>query len=92
MDKLNGCIFSLKMMTLKNGCIFWNKVSADIKKIEFCIYNKEFLKSKIKSHDNEVIGFNDKKVQKVDFNFACLTVITLDYALKENGNHYRKCS
>ena len=44
----------------------WDKVSADIKK-EFDskpAYNKEFLKTKIKSHGEEVTGFYDKKFLK----------------------------
>ena len=44
----------------------WNKVSADIKK-EFAsepANNKEFLKTKIKSHGDEVTGFYDKKFLK----------------------------
>ena len=44
----------------------WDKVSADIKK-EFDskpAYNKEFLKTKIKSHGDEVTGFYDKKFLK----------------------------
>ena len=41
----------------------WGKVSVDIKK-EFnsdLVYNKEFLKAKIKSHGDEVTDFYDKK-------------------------------
>ena len=41
----------------------WGKVSVDIKK-EFnsdLVYNKEFLKAKIKSHGDEVTDFCDKK-------------------------------
>ena len=41
--------------------IIWNKVSADVKK-EFgseSVYNKNFLKTKIKSHGNEVTDFYD---------------------------------
>ena len=41
----------------------WGKVSADVKK-EFNsnpVYNKEFLKSKIKSHSNEITDFYDKR-------------------------------
>ena len=40
----------------------WDKVSADIKK-EFdsqSIYNKNYLKTKVKSHGNEVTDFYDK--------------------------------
>ena len=41
----------------------WDKVSADIKK-EFVskpVYDKEFLKTKIKSHGDEVTDIYDKK-------------------------------
>ena len=46
----------------------WDKVSADLKK-EFDsepIYNKEFLKTEIKSHGSEVTDFHDKKIPRVD--------------------------
>ena len=42
----------------------WDKVSADIKK-EFDsepVYDKNYLKTKIKSHGNEVTDFYDKKL------------------------------
>ena len=45
----------------------WNKVSADIKK-EFDsepVYNKKFLKTKIKSHCDKVIDFYDIEIPKV---------------------------
>ena len=41
----------------------WNKVSADIKK-EFDsepVYNKDSLKTKIRSHGDEITDFYDKK-------------------------------
>ena len=41
----------------------WGKVSADVKK-EFNsnpVYNKEFLKSKIKYHSDEITDFYDKR-------------------------------
>ena len=43
--------------------IIWDNVSADIKK-EFDsepVYNKNYLKTKIKSHGDEVTDFYDKK-------------------------------
>ena len=64
------------------------KVSAEIKK-EFDsepVYNKEFLKTKIKPHGDQVIGFYDKGIQKMDSNHTCLAVISLDPALKKNDN------
>ena len=41
----------------------WDKVSADIKKEFDSIpaYNKNYLKTRIKSHDNAVTDFYDKK-------------------------------
>ena len=68
----------------------WDKVSADIKK-EFDsepVYNKNYLKTQIKSHGDEVTDFRDKKILKLDFNHTCLAVITLDSAVKKNDNYY----
>ena len=48
---------------LKKPNTIWNKVIADIKK-EFDrgpVYLKEFLKTKIKPHGDEVTNFYDKK-------------------------------
>ena len=52
------------------------------------VYPKEFLKTKIKSHGNEVTYFYDKEIPKVDSNHTCLAVISLDSALKKDGNYY----
>ena len=68
----------------------WDKVSADIKK-EFDskpVYNKNFLKTKIKSHGDEVTYFHDKEIPKVDSNDTCLAVISWDSALKKDENYY----
>ena len=68
----------------------WDKVSADAKK-EFDsepVYNKNYLKTKIKSHGDEVTDFYAKKIPKLDSNHTCLTVITLDSALKKGDNYY----
>ena len=62
MDKLNGCIL-IKDDALLEKYTIWNKVSPDIKK-EFGsepVYNKNYLKAKIKSHGDEVMDFYDKK-------------------------------
>ena len=66
-----------------------NKVSTDIKN-EFDgepVYNKEFLKTKIKSHGDEVADFYNKEVPKLDPNHTCLAVISLDSALKKDENY-----
>ena len=70
--------------------IIWDKFSADIKK-EFDsepVYNKEFLKTKIESHGDEVTDFYDKEIPKVDSNHTCLAGISLDSALKKDENYY----
>ena len=91
MDKLNGCIFFIEDDDLlRKYNTIWNKVSADIEK-DFDskpVYNKEFLKTKIKSHGNEFTDFYNKKVPKEGSNHTCLAVITLDTALKKNGNYH----
>ena len=46
------------------------------------------MKTKIKSHDNEVTDFYDKKISKLDSNHTCLAVITLDSAFKKDDNYY----
>ena len=67
-----------------------DNVNADIKK-EFdseLVYNKSFLKTKIKSHGNEVTDYYDKKISKPGSNHTCLAVISLDSALNQNENYY----
>ena len=46
------------------------------------------MKTKIKSHGNEVTDFYDKQILKLDSNHTCLAVISLDSALKKDGNYY----
>ena len=63
----------------------WDNVSTDIKK-EFdseLVYNKEFLKTRIKSHGDEITDFYDKKIFKVDSSHTCLALISVDSALKK---------
>ena len=72
---------------LKKYNITWAKVSADIKK-EFGGFNKEFLKTKIKSHGDEVTDFYNKGIQQVDSNHTCLAVTSLDSVLKKDDNYY----
>ena len=52
------------------------------------VYNNLFLKTKIKSHGNEVTDFYKKEIPKVDSNYTCLSVISLDSALKKDVNKY----
>ena len=46
------------------------------------------MKTKIKSHGDEVTNFYDKKIPKVDSNHTCLAVMSLDSALKKDNNYY----
>ena len=67
-----------------------DKVRADIKK-EFDsepIYNNFFLKTKVKSHGDNVTKFYDKDIPKIDSNHTSLAVITSYFALKKDGNNY----
>ena len=67
-----------------------DQVSTDIKK-EFDskpVYNKEFLKTKIKSHGDEVTDFYDEKIPKVDSNHTCLAVTSLYPAHRKDDNYY----
>ena len=68
----------------------WDKVSANIKKQ--CdskpAYNKNFLKTDIKSHGHEVTDFYDKEIPKLDSNHICLAVTSLNSALDKDVNYY----
>ena len=70
----------------------WNKISNSIKKELDCepIYNKNFLKTKIKSYGNKATDFHDKEVAKVGSNYICLAVILLDFVLIKDKNYYRQ--
>ena len=71
----------------------WDKVGGDIKK-EFDskpVYNKNYLKTKIKSHGDEVTGFYHKNIPNLDSNHTCLVVISLDSALKKVRIIIQKC-
>ena len=60
-----------------------NKVSADMKK-EYDsepVYNKTFLKTKTKSHGDEVTNFYDKKIPKVDSNHTCLAITIIIFII-----------
>ena len=64
LEKLYGCSFLIKDDDLlEKYNTIWGNVCADIKK-EFdgeYVYNKNYLKSKIKAHGNEITDFYDKK-------------------------------
>ena len=75
---------------LEKYSAIWEKVSADIKN-KFDsepVYNKIFLKTIIKSHGGEVTDFYDEKIPKLDSNYTCLAVNSLDSGLKKDGKYY----
>ena len=90
MDKQNGCTFLIEDDDiLKKYNTIWGNVSADIKK-DFDsepAYNKEFLKTKIRSHGDKVTDFYDKEIPKVDSTNTCLAVSSLEFALKKDDNY-----
>ena len=46
------------------------------------------MKTKVKSHGDEVTDFYVKKTSEVDYNHTCWEVTILDSALKKDENHY----
>ena len=85
MDKLNRYIFIEDNDLSEKYNSIWHKVSADIKK-EFDsepAYNKIYLKTKIKSHGDEVTDFHDKNIPKLGSNHTWLAVISLNSALNK---------
>ena len=48
------------------------------------------MKTKIKSHGDELKDFYDKEIPKVDSNHTCLAVISLDFVLKKDESYYPK--
>ena len=76
---------------LKKYNTIQDKISADIRK-EFNsdpVYNKEYLKTKIKSHSDEVT-FLRKKIPKMESSHTCLAVIGLGSALTTDENYHLK--
>ena len=57
------------------------------------VSNKSFLKTKLKSHGDEVADFYDKKIPELDSNHTCLEVTSLDSVLKKDDirNILRVC-
>ena len=48
------------------------------------------MKTKIKSHSDEVTDFYHKEILKEDSNHNCLAIISLDFVLKRDENNYRQ--
>ena len=67
----------------------WNKISNSINKEldSEPIYNKKFLKTKIRSYGDEARNFHVKETPQVGSNNTCLTVILIDFVLKKDQNY-----
>ena len=79
----------MKVMTYQKNNTIWDKVSADIKKVDSKpAYSKNYLETKKKSHGGEVIDFHNKNIPKLDSNHTCLAIISLDSALTKDGSYY----
>ena len=46
------------------------------------------MKTKIKSHGDEVTDFYDNEIPELDSNHTCLAVISVDSALNKDRNFY----
>ena len=88
MDKVNECIYWLKMMTCWKSIIIFKIESLLIlkKNLITSLFIINFLKTKIKSVGDEVTGLYNKEIPKVDSNH-CFAIISLGSALKKGGNY-----
>ena len=81
-DKLDGCIFWLKIMTWKNIMLCGIKSALILKNNLIARLSiKNILKTKLKSYGDEVTDFYDKEITKVGSDHTCLAVISLDFLL-----------
>ena len=77
---------------LKKYNHIWKKVKNIIEK-EFDsdpVYNKKYLKAKIKSYNGKIDTncYNKKKYEKKVLNFICLSVILIDSVFRTGKNYY----
>ena len=79
------------MMTYwKNIIQFGLKSALMLKKnlIVNLLTTKTFLKTKIKSYNDEARDFNDKEMRRAGSNHTCLAVVNIVSALKKDKNYY----
>ena len=75
---------------LKKYNDIWNKVSNSIKIELDCkpIYNREFLKTKIRSYGDEATVFHARKVPEAGPNYIHWSVVLIDSVLKKAENYF----
>ena len=64
---------------LKNIILFTADINSE------SVYNKNYLKTKIKSHGDEVTDFRNKKI--LSQTHTCLAVVSLDSPLKKDNKY-----
>ena len=56
---------------------------------KFSVYNKKYLKARIKSYNGKVnTNFHNHKIPKEDSQFVCLLVILINSVFKTDKNYY----
>ena len=77
---------------LINFYTIWDNISAHIRK-EFDsepVYNKYILRTKIKSHDDEITDFYSMEIPEQNSSHTYLAVIRMDPALKKDETYFPK--
>ena len=89
--KQNRCIFFIEdKESLKSIIIFGNDITNN-RKQRFDsepVQNKRHLKTKPKSYGNKTTCFYVKEMPKAGFHYNFSGVISLDFVLQKNKNHY----
>ena len=92
MAKLNGYFFIEHDNLLEKYNTIQDKMSSEIKKKKILIANlftiKIFLKTKIKTYNDEARDFHDKEISQMGSNHTCLALIKIDFSLKKDENYY----
>ena len=77
---------------LKKHIAIWIQVSNSIKKELDCepTYIKNFLKSKIRSYEDEATDLHSRKRSEIDSNYICWSVVLIDSVLKKDKSYYQR--
>ena len=52
------------------------------------MYNKKFLKIKIKFYGDEATDFHDKEMPKVGYNYTCIAVMLISFIIRKDEKYY----